>query len=72
MVKPRVVATSEKNVKLVFLNDQAKQLKSAMVWKSYKLTNFVDKHFELVFPPQLHLCLHGYPQFSRMNSSLYL
>ena len=28
MVVPRMVATSEKNVQLVFLNDQAKQLKS--------------------------------------------
>ena len=32
MVVPRMVATSEKNVQLAFLNDQAKQLKS-MVWK---------------------------------------
>ena len=31
MVFPRMVATSEKNVQLAFLNDQAKQLKSAMV-----------------------------------------
>ena len=46
MVVPRMVATSEKNVQLVFLNDEAKQLKS-MVWKSKKLTNFVDEHFEL-------------------------
>ena len=28
MVVPRLVATSEKNVQLAFLNDQAKQLKS--------------------------------------------
>ena len=28
MVVPRMVATSEKNVQLAFLNDQAKQLKS--------------------------------------------
>ena len=33
MVVPRMVATSEKNVQLAFLNDQAKQLKS-MIWKS--------------------------------------
>ena len=31
MVFPRMVATSEKYVQLVFLNDQAKQLKFAMV-----------------------------------------
>lgn len=29
------------------------------------MANFVDEHFELVFPLQLHLCLHGYPQFSQ-------
>ena len=28
VVVPRMVATSEKNVQLAFLNDQAKQLKS--------------------------------------------
>ena len=33
MLVPRMVATSEKNVQLAFLNDEAKQLKS-MVWKS--------------------------------------
>ena len=31
MVCPRMVATSEKYVQLAFLNDEAKQLKSAMV-----------------------------------------
>ena len=34
MVFPRMVATSEKYVQLGFLNDQAKQLKFAMVLKS--------------------------------------
>ena len=35
--------------------------------KILKTSNFVDEHFEPVFPLQLHLCLYGYPQFSRMN-----
>ena len=37
-----------------------------------KLTNFGDEYFELVFPYQVHLSLHDYPQLSRMNSPLYL
>ena len=40
-----------------------------MVWKSW---HFADEHFELVFSFQVHLSFHGYPQFSQMNSSLYL
>ena len=35
-------------------------------------TNFADEHFELVFSFQVHLSFHCYPQFSQINSSLYL
>ena len=50
--------------------DQAK----AMKVRGLKIvkTNFADEHFELVFSFQVHLSFHGYPQFSQMNSSLYL
>ena len=77
MVIPRIVASSgEKCVQLTFLKnlsaaaDQAK----AMKVRGLKIvkTNFADEHFELVFSFQVHLSFHGYPQFSQMNSSLYL
>ena len=71
-----MVPTSERSVQLAFLKnlsvaDQAKQWKP-IVWKFETLKNFVDEHFEPVFPFQLHLSFHGYPQFSQMNSTLYL
>ena len=55
---------------LLLAAKQAKQWKSK-VWKSWKLTNFVDEYFSTtVFPFQLHLSF--LIQFSRMSSSLYL
>ena len=76
MVIPRVVASSrEKCVQLTFLRnlsaaDQAKGMKVHSL-KIVK-TNFADEHFERGFSFQVHLFFHGYPQFSKMNSSLYL
>ena len=78
MVNPRMVATTcseEKRPAAVFWKHllsakQAKEWKS-MVWKTWKLTNFVDEYFPTtVFPFQLHLSF--LIQFSRMSSSLYL
>ena len=76
MVIPRMVASSgEKCVQLTFLKklsaaDQAKAMKVHAL--KFVKTNFADEHFELVFSFQVHLSFHGYPQFSQMNSSLYL
>ena len=76
MVILRMVASSgEKCVQLTFLKnlsaaDQAKAMKVHGL-KIVK-TNFADEHFELAFSFQVHLSFHGYPQFSQMNSTLYL
>ena len=69
MVIPRMVASSF--WRIYQPSTKQKQWKS-MVWKSWKLRNFADEHLELVFSFQVHLSFHGYPQFSQINSSLYL
>ena len=41
-------------------------------WFENRKTNFADEHFELVFSFQVHMSFHSYPEFSQINSSLYL
>ena len=65
MVVPRMVATSEKKCPAGVSERPSKAIKVHGLKILKKLTNFVDEHFELVFPLQLHFCLHGYPQFSQ-------
>ena len=71
MVIPRIVASCGE--KCVQLTGVFEEFISRRPSKSNESPwYFADEHFELVFSFQVHLSFHGYPQFSQMNSSLYL